>query len=595
MANGKRTRFAPVKSMLCAALCLALLVGTTFAWFSDEAKTGQTTITAGNLDVQLWEVDSIGGTVSGLGTGVPSLSKEITEEDQLFDIPADFLWEPGAMWKSKVFAVKNAGSLALQYTLTVRAEKDTGYTGDLDLSERVKMKFAPATSDDLDPAKKLEDTQKARQEYWDTLTDGSASEHGVLLPEQNSTPFVAVLYWEPAESTDLDPEANPDNKFNLSAEEYADNAPKVNFSLDVFATQASFENDSFGYMYDNIYVAKNDKELQKAVEEADNGDLIDVLPGTYSGDDFENLKPGVDVQGTRDEDGNPETVVDVNTKGLITSGGHISDVKFEKVGGVASTPSLVELTDGAVIENCKFDDIRGLSSSNLRSVKVDGSATIRGCEFLSGNQGITTNSTKNGVTGELLIENCIFRTVMFPLWLVNGNTEGHVTLRGCQFRGNGSTMYIGTTRSFKNSWFGPGLGYVFWWDKDEKLVPEDGEEGKVKIGRGITMENCTLLGATLEIYTDLTMSGNKFQYDAHINIMDYYLTIDSTDDDFTQCKRTQPGYSGARLFSGKSRIKNGPGTHQTPVDIFERTTIKINGKDPNPDWVGETKVTIPEK
>ena len=53
MTNRKSTKRALLGSVVAMVLCLAMLVGATFAWFTDTASTGVNKIQAGNLDVQL--------------------------------------------------------------------------------------------------------------------------------------------------------------------------------------------------------------------------------------------------------------------------------------------------------------------------------------------------------------------------------------------------------------------------------------------------------------------------------------------------------------------------------------------------------------
>lgn len=47
--NAKTTKRALFSSVLAIVLCLAMLIGTTFAWFTDTASTGVNKIQAGNL------------------------------------------------------------------------------------------------------------------------------------------------------------------------------------------------------------------------------------------------------------------------------------------------------------------------------------------------------------------------------------------------------------------------------------------------------------------------------------------------------------------------------------------------------------------
>ena len=51
--NSKNTKRALLTSVLAMAVCLAMLVGSTFAWFTDTATTGVNKIVSGNLKVDI--------------------------------------------------------------------------------------------------------------------------------------------------------------------------------------------------------------------------------------------------------------------------------------------------------------------------------------------------------------------------------------------------------------------------------------------------------------------------------------------------------------------------------------------------------------
>ena len=67
MTNRKSTKRALLGSVMAMVLCLAMLVGATFAWFTDTASTGVNKIQAGNLDVALEMKDASGNWVSAEG------------------------------------------------------------------------------------------------------------------------------------------------------------------------------------------------------------------------------------------------------------------------------------------------------------------------------------------------------------------------------------------------------------------------------------------------------------------------------------------------------------------------------------------------
>ena len=60
MTNRKSTKRALLGSVMAMVLCLAMLVGATFAWFTDTASTGVNKIQAGNLDIEIQDKPSCG-------------------------------------------------------------------------------------------------------------------------------------------------------------------------------------------------------------------------------------------------------------------------------------------------------------------------------------------------------------------------------------------------------------------------------------------------------------------------------------------------------------------------------------------------------
>lgn len=48
----QKTRFALFQSFIALLLCISMLTGTTFSWFTDAVNTGCNTIASGTLDVE---------------------------------------------------------------------------------------------------------------------------------------------------------------------------------------------------------------------------------------------------------------------------------------------------------------------------------------------------------------------------------------------------------------------------------------------------------------------------------------------------------------------------------------------------------------
>ena len=121
--NQKATKRALLTSVMALVMCVVMLVGTTFAWFTDTASTGVNKIQAGNLDVAL-EM-STDGTNWETAEG-----KTLTFKTQDNRAAGNILWEPGCTYELPQLRVVNKGNLALKYKIQI-----TGIQGDAKLNE----------------------------------------------------------------------------------------------------------------------------------------------------------------------------------------------------------------------------------------------------------------------------------------------------------------------------------------------------------------------------------------------------------------------------------------------------------------------------
>jgi len=107
----KHRRRALVLSVFALLLCVSMLVGTTFAWFTDSVTSGKNTITAGNLDVQL------------------EFSRNMTDwfpvDGRTDLVDPQTKWEPGHT-DVVYLRLSNRGTLAVKYRFSLNIYKETG-------------------------------------------------------------------------------------------------------------------------------------------------------------------------------------------------------------------------------------------------------------------------------------------------------------------------------------------------------------------------------------------------------------------------------------------------------------------------------------
>ena len=130
MNSKKATKHALMSSVVALLLCCAMLIGTTFAWFTDTASTAVNKIQAGTLDVALemynganW-VPAEGKTLQFKVNGaIPAADTQI-------------LWEPGCTYELPELRIVNKGNLALKYKIEI-----SGIVGDAELLEAIDFTY----------------------------------------------------------------------------------------------------------------------------------------------------------------------------------------------------------------------------------------------------------------------------------------------------------------------------------------------------------------------------------------------------------------------------------------------------------------------
>lgn len=130
MTKSKQTKSALFSSVVALLLCFTMLLGTTFAWFTDNASTSVNTIHAGTLDIQLLDVN--GNSLEGKTLKWQKANGH--ENDTV-------LWEPGCTYNLQQITIKNNGNLALKYKIEI-----SGIQGDAELNEAIEWTITNTNS-----------------------------------------------------------------------------------------------------------------------------------------------------------------------------------------------------------------------------------------------------------------------------------------------------------------------------------------------------------------------------------------------------------------------------------------------------------------
>ena len=126
MTSSKSTKRALVSSTLAIFMCVAMFIGTTFAWFTDSVTNTGNRIQAGNLEIDLLMDKEENGTYTSIAGG----KGDIFDEAEIAQNSNETLWEPG---KTQIvyLGVQNKGSLALKYNILLDVT-DNGLAGALE-------------------------------------------------------------------------------------------------------------------------------------------------------------------------------------------------------------------------------------------------------------------------------------------------------------------------------------------------------------------------------------------------------------------------------------------------------------------------------
>ena len=241
--TSKTTKRALISSALAIVVCVAMLIGTTFAWFTDTASTAVNKIQSGNLKVSLVDED---------GNDLTNRQIRWTKKIDGNLVPAeDILWEPGCTYRTEQFTLRNDGNLAVKYRFNV------SFTGDTKLLEVLEFSVKCWGTNFINGFKGFPSIEEFNN-YEGHLLPASESVAG-------SNPQIASF------------------EFKVHMKEEAGNEYQGlslgDINITVVATQYTYENDSFGNQYDKdatYPVVETADELITALSEA-TGDVEILL------------------------------------------------------------------------------------------------------------------------------------------------------------------------------------------------------------------------------------------------------------------------------------------------------------------------------
>ena len=415
----KKSKIQVRKALLISALstmmCLTMLLGTTFAWFTDTASTSVNTVNAGDLKLGLeyaYAAESSAAEDTATWQPVKGISNNTAIlKDVGTHGEADKVWEPG-LAKYVQLKVKNDGNLSLKYKLGLVIEEETAGRNTANRTFKLSNYLQAAILDgaqNFDSSAKAINAVKNQNILVETkaLSEGCITE-GELYPEMKN-PEAAATSAENATSNTAGAAGNadsrpsekiitivvyyPDYPESVTAKTSALNevsVPKISIGVRAFAGQLVDESDSNGSSYDEnatfLIEASNEAEFMQAVRDAEAGDTIkltdDIVISSALTIDKELT---IDLNGkTVTADGNFALVNDgaklTIAGGTVESGRYVFDVKGGEV--VVNDGSFTaQETVCALFGGSKLTVNGGTFTSKDNAAVATNGSSAKGCEI----------------------------------------------------------------------------------------------------------------------------------------------------------------------------------------------------------------------
>jgi predicted ribosomally synthesized peptide with SipW-like signal peptide len=387
MTNSKSTKRALLSSMMAMLLCVSMLIGTTFAWFTDTASTGVNKIQAGNLDVAL-EMQENGNWVSAEGKTLQFKTAD--------NRTTDILWEPGCRYELPALRVVNKGNLALKYKIQI-----TGIQGDAKLNEvidwtinndpinLVEMRLAANTPDSAFVIKgHMQET--AGNEYQGLSIDGIGI---TVIATQDTVEFDSTT-----------------DQYDADAE-YAVYDVTNNDSLNAAIAQGGI-----------ITLPELDNQVTLGNNQAIGGDTVIYMSGSS-----QPIQDSIKV-----EDGKSLTM----SNGTLEQNGAFGKIRFDNEKGLDSEGE----TQAGIFNDMTFKNTTGGVADMVQIVPrgdSTGKYIFRNCHFIDANvviNGLSGDEYGDNGQVEIVFENCTFDINGWPAINFSSNyCTGSMTVKDCTF------------------------------------------------------------------------------------------------------------------------------------------------------------------
>ena len=451
MNNKRATKRALLTSVMALVMCVVMLVGTTFAWFTDTASTGVNKIQAGNLDIELEMKNASGGWDKAEGKTLPFLVEG--------KIPAEgtqILWEPGCRYELPELRIVNKGNLALKYKVIIN-----GIEGDAKLNEAIDWTITYGNENDklTDDINKFEykmlpkaagDADYPSQTFTikGTMKEEAGNEYQGLSIDGIGITVVATQYTYEKDSIDDQYDANANATIQVNKDNIQDYLDGKYGSIDgMTLVLAAGDYDKIEFGRATAYEGSNTKYYLKGAESTPDAIKQAIAAHPHGGAGTPTYIRSMNNVTLKAADG-----VTVTVAGIDTFGGQAGAGRYDYVVERAVTSSndcyyLTHRWNNIVFEGISFTDAVNIDA--FQNATVINGIKFDNCSFTVNDDTAQTRCLRLATGGDckstgLAVTNCKFYDG-FEGVLTIATTD--VTVSGCTFTGlskNAIDLLVGT-------------------------------------------------------------------------------------------------------------------------------------------------------